>query len=330
MLPDLEAPYVHDGIALHHGDALTLYAEWAPPVCIISDGAYGVGGFPGDPPTTEGLPRWYRDHIAAWSTRSTPQTTLWFWNTEVGWATIHPLLVEHGWEYVACHTWDKGAGHVAGNANTKTLRQFPVVTEVCVQYTKAVCFDTPDGPLSMQAWLRHEWQRSGLPMYLANAACGVKNAATRKYLAADHLWYYPPPDAFAAMVALVNEKGAPIGRPYFSTDGVRPLTAEEWGALRAKFHCAFGVHNVWREPPVRGAERIKTVGTKSLHLNQKPLKLLERIIAASTDEGDAVWDPFGGVGSVAIAGFGLNRRVFSAEIDRAFFLAACARLAAVT
>lgn len=34
----------------------------------------------------------------------------------------------------------------------------------------------------------HEWQRAGLPLYKANEACGVKNAATRKYLTQDWLW----------------------------------------------------------------------------------------------------------------------------------------------
>lgn len=30
----------------------------------------------------------------------------------------------------------------------------------------------------------------------ANEACGVKNAASRKYLAKDHLWYCPPAKEF--------------------------------------------------------------------------------------------------------------------------------------
>ena len=319
--------YARDGVTLHYDDALELYAEWSEPVCIISDGAYGVSGFPGDPPTHTGLAEWYRPHVEAWSAKATPLTTLWFWNTEVGWATVHPVLVELGWEYVACHVWNKGMGHVAGNANTKTLRQFPIVTEVCVQYVKPATFRANGKRLSMQEWLRYEWQRSGLPMYLANKVCGVKNAATRKYLAGDHVWYYPPPEAFAAMAEFINAKGDPAGRPYFSVNGKRPMTASEWGRMRAKFHCKFGVNNVWSEPAVRGQERLKGVGSKCLHTNQKPLSLLELAIEASTDEGDTVWDPFGGLCSVSIAAHKLNRRSVSAEIERTFFHAAASRLA---
>ena len=46
--------------------------------------------------------------------------------------------------------------------------------------------------MPVQRWMRHEWQRSGLPLKRANEACGVRNAATRKYLTQDWLWYWPP------------------------------------------------------------------------------------------------------------------------------------------
>jgi site-specific DNA-methyltransferase (adenine-specific) len=217
-------------------------------VCIIVDGPYGVNGFPGDQRKADTLAEWYRPHVAAWSKSSTPKTTLWFWNTEVGWASVHPVLTENDWEYRCCHVWDKGMSHVAGNANTQTLRKFPVVTEVCVQYVKAARFQRAGRNLSMQEWLRQEWLRSGLPMRLANEACGVLNAATRKYLSADRLWYYPPPEMFVKMADYVNRHGKPSGRPYFSADGRAPLSADQWAGMRAKFYCEVGITNVWREP----------------------------------------------------------------------------------
>ncbi|HEY4441963.1 MAG TPA: hypothetical protein VGN14_16005, partial [Candidatus Elarobacter sp.] len=121
--PALQAVALPRGVAeLHPGDALDHYAGWAQPNAIVSDGAYGVGGFPGDPRTAEGLAAWYRPHVEAWSRAVSPATTLWFWNTEVGWATVHPLLVEHGWEYVEAIVWDKGIRHIAGNVNGETIR----------------------------------------------------------------------------------------------------------------------------------------------------------------------------------------------------------------
>ncbi len=308
------------------GDALEHYASWPRPTVIVSDGAYGVSGFPGDPPTHKELAAWYAPHVAAWSERALPSATLWFWGTEIGWATVHPLLDQHGWEYRSCHVWDKGIAHIAGNANTRTLRKFPVVSEVCVQYVRKVLLESGGAGLPLKDWLRHEWERSGLPLRHTNEACGVKNAATRKYFTRCHLWYYPPAAAFERLVAFANAHGRPEGRPYFSVDGKRPLTGHEWASLRAKFHCEVGVTNVWREPAVRGAERFKEE-TRSVHGNQKPLKLLDRIIRASADPGDVVWEPFGGLCSVAVAAFAAGRRCYSAEIAPAYHAVASSRLA---
>ena len=249
-------------MAVHFAPAEGLYATWPAPVCVIVDGPYGVGGFPGDLADANGLAEWYRPHIREWTACSSPETTLWFWNTELGWATVHPVLVEYGWEYRSCHIWDKGLGHVAGNSNTATLRKFPVVTEVCVQYVLPVRFAAPGGRVSAQDWLRAEWKRTGLPYRAANDACGVSNAATRKYLTSDHHWYHPPPHSFARLVRHANENGDPKGRPYFSLDGREPLTAADWMRMRAKFRCSVGITNVWRHPQVSGRERIRGVRSR--------------------------------------------------------------------
>ena len=323
--PNYGESFSRDRVTIHFDRAEDLYVKWPAPVCIISDGPYGVRGFPGDPPTVGSLPDWYGPHAAAWARYSTPQTTLWFWNTELGWATVHPVLIANGWEYRSCHVWDKGPGHIAGNANSLTLRKFPVVTEVCVQYVKEAEFWVEGRRASMQEWLRHEWLRSGLPLSKANEACGVKNAATRKYFTQDHLWYYPPVEAFERLAAYANRHGRAKGRPYFSADGVGPISGEAWGKLRAKFYCEVGVSNVWRGPPVRGMERLKEK-FRCLHNNQKPLRLIDICIRASTDPGDVVWEPFGGLCSAAVSAHSLGRAGVSAEIVPEYYLAAKERL----
>jgi site-specific DNA-methyltransferase (adenine-specific) len=55
-------------------------------------------------------------------------------------------------------------------------------------------------------------------------------------------------EAFEQFVRYANQRGRPEGRPYFTTDGKRPLTGAQWGALRAKFSCDSGITNVWHEP----------------------------------------------------------------------------------
>lgn len=320
------AVFAHDAVRICLGDARVWYAHWAAPTVIVSDGPYGLGQYPGEAPTTAGLAGWYEPHLKAWYACGLPSATLWFWNSEQGWATCHNQIEASGWEFRNCHTWDKGIGHIAGNCNTQTIRKFPVTTEVCVQYVRRNRLISDGREMDLRAWLRSEWQRSGLPLTLTNEACGVRNAATRKYFTADHLWYFPPPDAFQALVDYVNRMGRPQGRPYFSRDGKRPMTGEEWASMRAKFYCEPGISNVWSTPAVRGHERLRDDGV-CLHMNQKPLKLVERCIAASSDAGDVVWEPFGGLCTVAVAAAVLGRRAFAAEINPSFFGNACERLA---
>jgi hypothetical protein len=315
------------GATVEFGDALDRYPSWPAPTVIISDGPYGVAGFPGDLTTYDRLAEWYAPHVAAWSKHSLPETTLWVWGTERGWAEMHGVLQLHGWEYRTCHVWNKGVAHVAGNCNGNTIRRFPVVTEVCVQYVRDVRLQTEDGAsLPVKAWLRHEWQRTGMPLSITNKACNVKNAATRKYFTQCHLWYFPPPDMMVKLAAYAQKYGRLTKRPYFSIDGKTKLTAASWAKLRSKWNHIHGVTNVWTTPALRNAERLRDERGHILHTNQKPLRLVEQTILASSDPGDVVWEPFGGLCTAAVSAVRTGRRCFAAEISRGPFDAAAARL----
>lgn len=297
------------------GNSLEFYKNWKQPDTIVSDGAYGILGFEGDTCTPEGLGEWYEPHIAAWASRATAKTTLWFWNSEIGWASVHPVLERHGFRYVNANVWNKGLAHIAGNVHTSKIRRFPVVTELCVQYS----FEAKIKGLPLKQWLLSEWKRSGLPLYSANTACGIKNAATRKYLDQGYLWYWPPIEMFGRLRDYANLHGKPEGRPYFSSDGIRPMSDEEWAATRSKFKCPHGHTNVWNRPPLSGRERIRLPKGKAIHLNQKPIDLMKRIIEASTDEGDIVWEPFGGLFTASLAAAQLGRQSFGCELDPTYF-----------
>jgi DNA modification methylase len=307
-------------------DALRAYGQWPAPAVIVSDGAYGVRGFHGDPTGPSELASWYRPHVEAWSRAAKPATTLWFWNTEVGWATVHPLLEASGWEYVQLIIWDKGVQHIAGNVNGKTIRQFPVVTEVCAFYQRCLAING----VHVKHWMRTEWERTGLPLAKANDACGVKNAASRKYLAKDWLWYWPSGEMIERLAGYAAEHGDPAGRPYFSLNGDTPATAREWDELRHGWRHAHGVTNVWSRPPLRDDERLRgtmrrsaprvyrPTATSTAHLNQKPLEFMERLVDAVTGPGDVLWEPFGGLCSASVAAISLGRHAYAAEIDPAF------------
>lgn len=314
--------------SITHGDSLKACDDWLPPACIISDGPYGLGKYPGEPFTPDGLAEFYAPHAAAWARHAEPFTTLWFWNSEIGWAKSHPALELHGWQYEETVVWDKGIAHIAGNVNSRTIRGLPVVTELAVRYTRKATLQTEGGvELSLKDWVRAEWLRSGLPLNQSNQACGVANAATRKYLTQDHVWYFPPGAMLVAMANWCTKGGRPTTRPYFSLDGKAPPSAAAWDRMRAKWTHVHALTNVWREPPVHGAERVKALhGTGYLHANQKPLALMERQILASTDPGDVVWEPFGGLCSATVAAVRHGRRAHAAELNQEFFEAATLRV----
>jgi hypothetical protein len=190
----------------------------------------------------------------------------------------------------------------------------------------------------MKEWLRAEWRRAGLPLKSANTACGVRNAATRKYLTQDWLWYWPPGEMFEKLAAYANRHGARTGWPYFSLDGTTVPTAKQWDGLRYRWTHQHGLTNVWRRGPLHDDERLK--GTlrraaprvykpgkqSSAHLNQKPLEFMERLVRAVTGPGDVVWEPFGGLASGSVAAVALGRRAYVAEIDPDFAELAAERL----
>lgn len=70
------------------------------------------------------------------------------------------------------------------------------------------------------------------------------------------------------------------------------------------------MRNVWEISPPQPSEKIH-----GKHPTQKPLKLLERIILASTNEGDTILDPFNGSGTTAVAATKLKRKYYGIDIS---------------
>lgn len=71
--------------------------------------------------------------------------------------------------------------------------------------------------------------------------------------------------------------------------------------------------SVWRIDAPRKDEKVF-----GKHPTQKSLPLLERIIAASSNEDDLVFDPFSGSGTTGIAAAHLNRRYIGIEIEQEY------------
>ncbi len=78
---------------------------------------------------------------------------------------------------------------------------------------------------------------------------------------------------------------------------------------------------VWTFPAPNGEE--KEFGK---HTTQKPVALLERIILASTNEGDLIFDPFSGSSTTGIAAINTHRKFVGTELESEFINLSIARL----
>ena len=81
----------------------------------------------------------------------------------------------------------------------------------------------------------------------------------------------------------------------------------------------------WTLPICNGSERIKRNG-KKVHSAQKPESLLHRILLASTNKGDFVFDPFLGTGTTAVVAKKLGRNYFGVEKEKKYFQTSKQRL----
>lgn len=73
--------------------------------------------------------------------------------------------------------------------------------------------------------------------------------------------------------------------------------------------------SVWRFAVASGSERVRDEDGKKLHSTQKPLELLQRVIAISSKPGDIVLDPFGGTMTTGVAAKILGRDYIMIEQD---------------
>ncbi|MCX7940738.1 MAG: site-specific DNA-methyltransferase [Endomicrobia bacterium] len=71
--------------------------------------------------------------------------------------------------------------------------------------------------------------------------------------------------------------------------------------------------SVWRIPAPEKEEKIF-----GKHPTQKPLKLLEIILLASTKEKDLIFDPFAGSSTTAVAAIKLNRLFVGCELEKEY------------
>jgi len=135
--------------------------------------------------------------------------------------------------------------------------------------------------------------------------------------ASEDIWFATVSDDYVFNVEDVKLKRRVLA-PY--TDAVgRP---KDWEDTAAGQFRLTHPSNLWNDITVP----FWSMPENTDHPTQKPEKLLAKLILASTNEGDFVFDPFAGVGSSLVAAKKLKRRFLGVEIEKEHCLLAAKRL----
>jgi site-specific DNA-methyltransferase (adenine-specific) len=136
-------------------------------------------------------------------------------------------------------------------------------------------------------------------------ATSLVNPSLRPNLKYEYKGYKPPPNGWMISKEKMTQWDAE-GRIYFPKDPD--------GRLRRKSYVdelkGMPVQNLWLDIPEINSQAQERLG----YPTQKPVALLERIIAASSNEGDLVLDPFCGCGTTVHAAQKLNRRWLGIDV----------------
>jgi len=127
--------------------------------------------------------------------------------------------------------------------------------------------------------------------------------------ASEDIWHCTKSEDYKFYVDRVKLKRKVIA-PYRTEEG----TPKDWDdASDGKFRLTHP-SNLWTDLTVP----FWSMPENTDHPTQKPEKLLAKIILASSDENDVVFDPFGGAGTTAVVAKKLNRRYVTVEIDETY------------
>lgn len=202
-------------------------------------------------------------------------------------ALLVPYLEEMGLELRQQIILDKGIRAVSGRA-TKKYKIFPNVTE-------SILFIIKDNKKFIKPFLKERQEKLGLTAKQINDALGVKSNGGGMwsiYTGRNVCEQFPTEELWNKLSVILG-----FSCPY--------------NKVAQTFNPQMGYTDVWTD--------IDFYKEKHVHPTQKPLRLIRRLIEASSNEGDVVLDPFSGAGSTQISSIQLNRHYIGIELDEEYY-----------
>ena len=198
-----------------------------------------------------------------------------------------PILEDCGLELRQQIIINKGIRAVSGRA-TKKYKMFPNVTE-------SILFLYKDPKPFVKEFLKKRQKELGLSAKEINERLGVKSNGGGMwsiYTGKNVCKQLPTEGIWKKLQTILQ-----FDIPYSDISQV--------------YNSQLGITDVWDD--------IDFYTEKRYHPTQKPQKALERLLLASSNEGDTVLDPFMGCGSTAIACAANKRSYIGFEIDKEYF-----------
>ncbi|WP_066220359.1 DNA-methyltransferase [Aliarcobacter cryaerophilus] len=181
---------------------------------------------------------------------------------------------------------NKGIQSVSGRA-TKNYKIFPNVTE-------SILFFVKDSKPFIKDFLKQRQRELGLSSKQINESLGVKSNGGGMwsiYTGKNICKQVPTRELWEKLKIILK-----FDIPYES--------------ISITFNSIMGITDVWDDISFYEKNRI--------HPTQKPYKLIERLILASSNENDLVLDPFSGSGTTALVAKQLNRNFIGIEINEEY------------
>ncbi|MFK3641739.1 DNA-methyltransferase [Pseudomonas protegens] len=158
-----------------------------------------------------------------------------------------------------------------------------------------------------------------LPIWNSNISSFLHGRLTFKHWIAVDIKYSLPiqgrlyPSHYSLLYFVKGEKANKLASDRLPTPTCPSCfdNLKDYGGYKHKMNpLGISLTDVWVDiPPVRHAKYKKRTGA-----NELPVKLLDRVIEMSTNEGDLVLDPFGGSGTTYVVAELKNRRWIGCEI----------------
>ncbi len=169
---------------------------------------------------------------------------------------------------------------------------------------------------------RAGWTRSALEVALGYASTSDPTRGTALCYRWEEGSSLPTAETYERMRNTLNGNGGGeyLRREYEYLRREYEDLRREYEDLRRPFNITSRSHStdVWNFPPV--------MPSPGKHPCEKPIPMLEHMIAVSSRPGDAVLDPFAGSGSAGVAAKALGRKAILIELDERYAEIAARRL----